>query len=92
MNARDPQARHTPPLPYPPFTLLNRPPATPPPTARHPQLWTIQLHWWNRHTPHPNERHCHFCRQLWPCASWFHWDDLLRRSIGHRTGRDPGLS
>lgn len=89
MNARDPHERHTPPGDYPAFTLLNRPPTTPPPQATHPQLWTIQLHWWNRHTPHPGDRDCKFCLRPWPCESWMHWNDLLNRSLGRPSPHAP---
>ncbi|MBB6032924.1 hypothetical protein [Phytomonospora endophytica] len=69
--------------PYPTFNLLRPPPPEPPPSANRPELWSIQLHWWWRHTPTSiGDRECRLCCHLWPCPSWFHWDDLLHRNTG----------
>ncbi|GLZ79459.1 hypothetical protein Afil01_42660 [Actinorhabdospora filicis] len=69
---------------HPTFNLLRPPPQSAPPTAADPELWSIQLHWWWRHTPAGlGHRDCRLCHRPWPCPSWFHWDDLLRRN---RTG------
>ena len=84
MNARDPHERHVglPGFDMPAFHLYCRPASQPPPQAAHPRLWSIQLRWLANHTPHPGERTCKYCTQLWPCESWLLWDDLLHRSLG----------
>lgn len=79
-----------------PYSLVNHPPAEPPPGVICPDIWTVQVRWWRRHTPDENRR-CRECAgtAAWPCMSWLCWDgqlgDAIAASLQYRAEQEALL-